>query len=166
MMGQLHSTPFHGSTQLHATPIAYKQIHGYRALVMCHVMEPSRVTGQLHSTPLSRSTPLHSTPLHSTRVRADPRTKKASHMTCYGVVTHDGYTPLHSTPYAYIPVAPRIQGRDHVTSPSPVTCDDVPEPNTCYLQVPLVPTWSDLIRSLTGLGRCPQIIPFSPVWLL
>jgi hypothetical protein len=164
--GQLHSTPLDGSTPLHATPLAYEQIHGYRALVTCHVTEPSRVTGQLHSTRLHGSTPLHSTPLHSTCVQADPRIKQASHVTCYGAVTCDGSTPPHFTLYAYVPAAPRIQGGGHVTSHGPVTRDDVSEPDTCYLQVPLVPTWSNLIRSLTGLGRCPQIIPFSPVWLL
>jgi hypothetical protein len=134
------------------------------------------MTGQLHSTPLHstppHSTPLHSTPrvnstpLHSNRVRANQWIKQASHVTCYGAVTRDGSTPLHSTPYVYVPVAPRIQGGGHVTSHGPITCDDVSERDTCYLQVPLVPTWSDLIRSLTGLGRCPRIIPFSPVWLL
>jgi hypothetical protein len=52
-----------------------------------------------------------------------------------------------------------------VTSHGPVMREDVLEPNTCYLQAPLVSTWSDLIRSLTGLGRCPRIIPFSPARL-
>jgi hypothetical protein len=134
------------------------------------------------------STPLHSTPLAyvPTYVRstplayipAAPRIQSTCHVTCYGAITHDGSTPLHSTPLAYeptylrstplayVPAAPRIQSGGHVTSHGPVTRDEVPEPDTCYLQVPRVPTWSGLIRSLTGLGRCPRIIPFSPVWLL
>ena len=36
---------------------------------------------------------------------------------------------------------------------------------TCYLQVPRVPTWSDLIRSLSGLGRS-TLQPFLPVRLM
>jgi hypothetical protein len=111
------------------------------------------------------STPFHSTPLVYESVA--PRIQSTGHVTCYGAVTHDESTPLHSTPLAYEPTyvrsTPRIQSGGHVTSHRPVTRDDVPEPDTCYLQIPLVPTWSDLIRSLTGLGRFPRIIPFSPV---
>ncbi len=130
------------------------------------------------STPLHSPSLVNSTPLHSTCVCAATQIQSASHVTCYGAVTCDRSTPLHSTPLAYkptyirstplayVPAAPRIQSGGHVTSHGPVTHDDVTEPDTCYLQVPLLPTWSDLIRSLTGLGRCPRIIPFSPVWLL
>jgi hypothetical protein len=50
-----------------------------------------------------------------------------------------------------IPRVPRVQSASHMTG-------------TCYSHVPRVPTWSNLIRSLAGLGRC--ILPFSPVWLV
>ncbi len=50
-----------------------------------------------------------------------------------------------------LPRVPRVQRASHMTG-------------TCYLHVPRVPTWSDLTRSLAGLGRC--ILPFSPVRLV
>jgi hypothetical protein len=37
--------------------------------------------------------------------------------------------------------------------------------DTCYLQVPRVPTWSDIWRSLSGLGQS-SLRPFLPVWLM
>ncbi len=157
----LHSTPRVNSSPRHSTRIQADPRIQSASHVPCHGVVMCDGSTPLHSTPR-----VNSTPLHSTRIQADPRIKRASHVTCYGAVTRNGYTPLHSTPYVYVPAAPRIQGRGHVTSHSPVTHVDVPEPDTCYLQVPLVPMWSDLIRLLTGLGRCPQIIPFSPVWLL
>ncbi len=82
-------------------------------------------------------------------------------MVCVGTLKN-GYVRNVPLPRA----APQIQSAGHVISHRPVMRDDVPEPDTCNLQVPRVPTWSDVIRSLTGLGRCPQINPFSPVWLL
>jgi hypothetical protein len=119
------------------------------------IQSPSHVTchGAVRcdgSTPLHSTPRVNSTPCHSTCVQADPWIRRASHVTCYGAITRVGYTPLHSTPYAFVPAAPRIQDGGHVTSHGPVTRDGVPEPNTCYLQAPLVPKWSDLIRSLTG----------------
>ncbi len=166
MMGQLHSTPLHStpwvnSTPCHSTCIQADPWIQSASHVRCHGATTRDRSTPLHSTPR-----VNSTPLHSTCVQADPRIKQASHVTCYGAVTHDGSTPLHSTPYVYVPAAPWIQGGGHVTSHDPVTRYNVSESDTCYLQIPLVPTWSDLIRSLTGLGRCPRIIPFSPVWLL
>jgi hypothetical protein len=128
------------------------------------IQSASHVTCYIAVTP-DGSTPLHSTPL--TYVPAAPRIQSASHVTCYGAVTCDGSPPLHSTPLTYepmyihstpltyVPAAPRIQSGGHMTSHGSGMRDDVPEPNTCYLQVPRVPTWSDLIRSLAGLGRCP-----------
>ncbi len=50
-----------------------------------------------------------------------------------------------------------LSGVPQVQSASPTT-------GTCYSQVPRVPTWNDLARSLAGLGR--SILPFSPVWLV
>jgi hypothetical protein len=48
--------------------------------------------------------------------------------------------------------APRIQHANSVTTP---------EHDTCYsIQVPRIPTWSDITRSLTGLGR-RTLLPFS-----
>jgi hypothetical protein len=61
----------------------------------------------------------------------------------------DGY--IRKVP---LPQAPRIQHASHVTK---VTQD------TCYLvQVPRIPTWSDLTGSLAGLGR-KALLPFSLV---
>jgi hypothetical protein len=51
-----------------------------------------------------------------------------------------------------LPQAPQIQHASHMTT---VAHD------TCYLaQVPRIPTWGDLMRSLAGLGR-RMLLPFS-----
>ncbi len=168
------STPLHSTQRINSTPLHSTRIRAApRIQSASHVTCYGAVTRE-GFTPL-HSTPLHSTPLHFNPLAykpAVPQIQSIGHVTCYGAITRDGYTPLHSTPLAYkltyvhstplvyVPAAPRIQSRGHVTSHEPVTRDDVPEPDTCYLQVPLLPTWSDLIRSLTGLGRCPRIIPF------
>ena len=52
--------------------------------------------------------------------------------------------------------APRIQRVSHVTNQS--------HADTYYSQESGVPTWSDLVRSLAGLGS--NILPFPPVWLM
>ena len=53
-----------------------------------------------------------------------------------------------------LPRAPRIQHANSVL---------IPEHDTCYFaQVPRIPTWSDLTRSLAGLGR-RTLLPFFPV---
>jgi hypothetical protein len=54
-----------------------------------------------------------------------------------------------------LPRAPRIQSANHMTSNKQVMIDSQ---DTCYLQVPRVPTWSNLTGSRTGLGR--NILPF------
>jgi hypothetical protein len=38
-------------------------------------------------------------------------------------------------------------------------------PRTCYLQVPRIPTWSDLTRSHLGALRS-SILPLAPCWLM
>ncbi len=59
-----------------------------------------------------------------------------------------------------LPRVPQIQSTsEHVAA---VTWDSH---NTCYSQVPRVPTWSDLTRSLTGFGR-RALLSFPPVWLM
>jgi hypothetical protein len=59
-----------------------------------------------------------------------------------------------------LPRVPQVQStREHVAA---VTRDSQ---DTCYSQVPRVPTWSDLTRSLTGLGR-RALVAFSPVQLM
>jgi hypothetical protein len=51
-----------------------------------------------------------------------------------------------------LPQAPRTQHASHVTTPTH---------NTCYLtQVPCIPMWHDLTRSLAGLDR-RTLLPFS-----
>jgi len=76
---------------------------------------------------------------------------------CVGTLK-DGY--IRNVP---LPRVPRIQSTsEHVASAATATQNSH---DTCYLQVPRVPTWSDLVRSLSGLGR-RSLRPFSPVWLM
>ncbi len=63
---------------------------------------------------------------------------------CVGTLD-DGY--LRKVP---LPWAPRIQSPGHVTCAAVMERD---KRDTCYLQVPCVPTWSDLVRSHAGLAR-------------
>jgi hypothetical protein len=56
--------------------------------------------------------------------------------------------------------APRIQSPGHVTCAA-VTAHD--KHDTCYLQVPRIPTWSDLVRSHAGLAR-NTMLQLAPVW--
>jgi hypothetical protein len=51
---------------------------------------------------------------------------------------------------------PQIQSASLATAREP--------PNTCYSQVPRVPTWGDITRLLAGLGR--KFLPFMPVQLM
>ncbi len=76
-----------------------------------------------------------------------PRVKSSSALKgCVGTLK-DGY--VCKVP---LPRAPRIQHASHITTVAR---------NTCYLaQVPRIPTWSDLTRSLAGLGR-RTLLPFS-----
>jgi hypothetical protein len=79
--------------------------------------------------------------------RVLPRAKRPSALKgCVGTLK-DGY--IRKVP---LPQAPWIQHSSHMTT---VAHD------TCYLaQVPRIPTWSDLTRSLAGLGR-RTLLPFS-----
>jgi hypothetical protein len=79
--------------------------------------------------------------------RVLPRAKRPSALKgCVGTLK-DGY--IRNVP---LPRAPRIQHASHMTK---VAHD------TCYLaQVPRIPMWSDLTRSLAGLGR-RTLLPFS-----
>jgi hypothetical protein len=54
-----------------------------------------------------------------------------------------------------LPRAPWIQSANHMTSNEQAVMDSQ---DTCYLQVPIVPKWSDLTRSLTGVRR--NVFPF------
>jgi hypothetical protein len=73
---------------------------------------------------------------------------------CVGTLK-DGY--IRRVP---LPRVPQIQSTsEHVAA---VTRDSR---NTCYSQVPQVPTWSDLTRSLMGFSR-RALLPFSPVRLM
>jgi hypothetical protein len=60
---------------------------------------------------------------------------------------------VHNVP---LPRVPQIQSTSLATGREP--------PNTCYSQVPRVPTWGDITRLLAGLGR--KYLPFSPVQLI
>jgi hypothetical protein len=74
---------------------------------------------------------------------------------CVGTLK-DGY--VRNIP---LPRAPWIKSANHVTSNKRVMIDSQ---DTCYLQVPHVPTGSNLPRLLTGLGR--NVLPFLPVRLM
>ena len=82
--------------------------------------------------------------------RVLPRAERPSALKgCVGTLK-DGY--IRRVP---LPRAPRTQHASHVSSHVRHTRD------TCYLeQVPRIPTWSDLSRSLVGLGRS-MLRPFS-----
>jgi hypothetical protein len=58
---------------------------------------------------------------------------------------------------APLPRVPQLQSASLMTSKTELQ-------RTCYLQVPCVPTWSNLTRLLAGVGR--RILSLSPVWLL
>ncbi len=55
-------------------------------------------------------------------------------------------------------VVPWIQSAGHMTGHGA-------DPDTCYSQVPRVPTWSDLGRLLQSLGK-RQLLPLFPCWLM
>ena len=70
----------------------------------------------------------------------------------------DGY--IRKVP---LPRVPQTQSTsEHVASAATVVGNTH---DTCYLQVPQVPTWSDLVRSLSGLGWS-TLEPFLPVRLM
>jgi hypothetical protein len=56
-----------------------------------------------------------------------------------------------------LPKVSRLQSTSLMTSKTETL-------GTCYLQVPHVPTWSNLTRLLAGVGR--RLLPFLPVWLM
>jgi hypothetical protein len=73
----------------------------------------------------------------------------------------DGY--IHNVPLRRVP---RIQSASLATlEPSRCTMVGNASASTYYLQVPRVPTWSDLTRSLSGFGR-RTLLPFFPVRLM
>jgi hypothetical protein len=69
----------------------------------------------------------------------------------------DGY--LHKIP---LPRALRIQSPDQVTCAAVTACD---LRDTCYLQVPHIPMWSDFVRSHAGYARSTTL-QLAPVWLM
>jgi hypothetical protein len=79
--------------------------------------------------------------------RVLPRAERPSALKgCVGTLK-DGYVCKEP-----LPRAPRIQHTSHMTTVAQ---------DTCYLaHVPRIPTWSDLTRSLAGLGR-RTLLPFS-----
>jgi hypothetical protein len=85
-----------------------------------------------------------------------PRAQSQSTLKGFVGTLKDGY--VRNVPLSR---APRIQSANQVTSKKRVTIDSQ---DTCYLQVPRVPTWSNLTRSLAGWGR--TIHPFFPVRLM
>ncbi len=75
---------------------------------------------------------------------------------CVGTLD-GGY--LHKVP---LPWASRIQSPGHMTC-SAVTEHD--KHDTCYLQGPRIPTWSDLVRSHAGFAGSTKL-QLAPVWLM
>jgi hypothetical protein len=61
-----------------------------------------------------------------------------------------------------LPRAPQIQSAALATCASP---HDMRNTNTCYLRVPWIPTWSDLLRSQFGMARSTMLPP-APHWLM
>ena len=78
---------------------------------------------------------------------------------CVGTLK-DGY--IRNVP---LPRVPRLQSASLATH-GPIRCTMAgnASANTYYSQVPRVPTWSDLTRSLSGFGR--MSLPFFPVRLM
>jgi hypothetical protein len=56
-----------------------------------------------------------------------------------------------------LPRVPQLQSTSLMTSKTRTQ-------DTCYSQVPRVPTWIDLTRLLAGMGR--RMLLFAPVWLM
>jgi len=84
-----------------------------------------------------------------------PRAVAPSTLKGYVGTLKDGY--IGRVPLSRVP---RVQSTsEHVVA---VTRDSH---ISCYSQVPRVPTWSDLTRSLTGLGR-RVLVAFSHIWLM
>ncbi len=75
-----------------------------------------------------------------------------------GVETLDGRY-LGNAP---LPEAPWIQSPAHVTCAAVTVCD---LRDTCYLQVPPIPTWSDLVRPHAGYNRS-MMLQLAPIWLM
>jgi hypothetical protein len=72
---------------------------------------------------------------------------------------------LHKVPLPYLhkvplPRAPRLQSTALVSCAAPRKSRD-----TCYLQVPRIPTWSDLVRSHLGVARS-TMLPIAPHWIM
>jgi hypothetical protein len=87
-----------------------------------------------------------------------PRAKAPSALKgCVGTLITGSYVR-----FPYLPRVPRLQSPVHMTCIMQITRDN---PYTCYLQVLRIPTWSEISRSLAGLGRT-TFLPFAPVWLL
>ena len=76
---------------------------------------------------------------------------------CVGTLK-DGY--IRKVP---LPRIPRIQSPSALVANVATATSN--SHDTCYLQVPRVPTWSDIWRSLSGLGQI-LLRPFLPVWLM
>jgi hypothetical protein len=77
---------------------------------------------------------------------------------CVGTL-EDGY--IRRVP---LPRVPRVQSASHLVT-EPVTMNPV---HTGYSPIARIPTWSEMIESLSGFGRCIEryIPPFSPVRLM
>jgi hypothetical protein len=56
-----------------------------------------------------------------------------------------------------LPRVPQLQSASLMTSKTVIQ-------DTCYLQVPWVPTWSNLTRSLAGMEK--RMFPSAPAWLM
>jgi hypothetical protein len=61
---------------------------------------------------------------------------------------------VHNVP---LPRVPQLQSASLMTSKTGIQ-------DTCYSQVTRIPTWSDLTRSLAGMGS--RMLPFAHVWLM
>jgi hypothetical protein len=86
-----------------------------------------------------------------------PRAQTPSALKGYVGTLDDGYLPK-----VLLPRTPQIQSPGHVTCAAVMVRD---KRDACYLQVPRIPTWSDLVRSHAGLARS-TMLQLAPVWLM
>jgi hypothetical protein len=105
--------------------------------------------------------------LHAVDMISLPTNMTQYYLQADGVGTlKDGY--IRRVP---LPRVPQIQSAKQIAaSTSPVVCATIHRnpTHTGYLPIERIPMWSDLIESLSGLGRCIEryIPPFSPVRLM
>jgi hypothetical protein len=99
----------------------------------------------------------------SNSLRFLPRAQVPSTLKGCVVTLDGGYLREVPLPYLHkvpLPRAPQLQSTVLVTCAAPRKLRDA-----CYLQVPRIPRWSDLVRSHLGVARS-TILPIAPHWIM